>query len=91
MKISTGWLKQNIYKKKIKNTSQKILTSFFVSVVFIKKVIFIMLLMIISIKQIFRTIDLAPPCPSPSQSCAVCRGGVVVPLVSHKQWLWLWL
>jgi hypothetical protein len=39
MKISRGWLKQNIFKK-LKNASQKILTNFFVSEVFIKNVIF---------------------------------------------------
>jgi hypothetical protein len=46
MKISPGWLKQNIYLK-IKNASQKILTNFFVSEVFIENVILGMLLMII--------------------------------------------
>jgi hypothetical protein len=45
MKISHGWLKQNIFLK-IKNASQKIL-NFFVSEVFIKNAIFGMLLMII--------------------------------------------
>jgi hypothetical protein len=44
MKISPGWLKQNIFLK-IKN--KKILTNFFVSEVFINNVIFGMLLMII--------------------------------------------
>jgi hypothetical protein len=44
MKISTGWLKQNIFLKN-KNASQKILTNSFVSEVFIKNVIFSMLLM----------------------------------------------
>jgi hypothetical protein len=46
IKISPGWLKQNIFLK-IKNASQKMLTNFFVSEVFIKDVIFSMLLMII--------------------------------------------
>jgi hypothetical protein len=46
MKISPGWLKQNIYLK-IKNASQKNLTNFFVSEVFIENVILGMLLMII--------------------------------------------
>jgi hypothetical protein len=46
LKISPGWLKQNIFLK-IKNAAQKILTHFFVSEVFIKNVIFNMLLMII--------------------------------------------
>jgi hypothetical protein len=36
MKISPGWLKQNIFLT-IKNASQKILTNFFVSEVFINK------------------------------------------------------
>jgi hypothetical protein len=43
MKLSPGWLTQNIFKK-IKNASQKILTIFFVSEVFLKNVIFSMLL-----------------------------------------------
>jgi hypothetical protein len=46
MKINPGWLKQNIFSK-IKNASQKILTNFFASEVFIKNVIYSMLLMII--------------------------------------------
>jgi hypothetical protein len=46
MKISPGWLEQNIFLK-IKNASQNILTIFFVLEVFIKNVIFSMLLMII--------------------------------------------
>jgi hypothetical protein len=46
MKISPGWLKQYIFKK-IRNASQKILTNFFVSEVFIKNGLFSMLLMII--------------------------------------------
>jgi hypothetical protein len=46
MKVSPEWLKQNIFLK-IKNASQKILTNFFVSEVFIKNAIFTMLLMII--------------------------------------------
>jgi hypothetical protein len=46
MKIIPGWRKQNNLKQ-IKNASQKILTNFFVSEVFIKNVIFSMLLMII--------------------------------------------
>jgi hypothetical protein len=45
MKISPGWLNQNI-SLKIKNASQKILTNFFVSEYFIQNVIFSMLLMI---------------------------------------------
>jgi hypothetical protein len=45
MKISPEWLKQNIFLN-IKNVSQKILTNFFVSEVFIKNVVFSMLLMI---------------------------------------------
>jgi hypothetical protein len=45
MKISPGWLKQNKFFK-LKNASQKILTNFFVSEVFIKNVIFSMVLMI---------------------------------------------
>jgi hypothetical protein len=43
MKIRHGWLEAK-YFLKIKNASQKILTNFFVSEVFIKKVIFRMLL-----------------------------------------------
>jgi hypothetical protein len=46
MKISPGWLKQNIFLK-IKNALQKILTNFFVSEVFIRNAIFSMLLMIV--------------------------------------------
>jgi hypothetical protein len=46
MKINPGWLKQNIFKK-IKNASQKILTNFFVSEVFVKNANFSMLVMII--------------------------------------------
>jgi hypothetical protein len=45
MKISPGWLQQNIFLK-IKNALQKILTNFFVLEVFIKNVIFSMLLII---------------------------------------------
>jgi hypothetical protein len=77
------------YLLKIKNASQKILANFFVSEVFIKIVIFSMLLMNLSvthvfIKQIFRTVELAPPpSPSPSQGCA--GDGVVVAFFSHKQ------
>jgi hypothetical protein len=48
METSPGWLKKNIYLK-IKNASQKNLTNFFVSEVFIKNVIFSMLLMIIQV------------------------------------------
>jgi hypothetical protein len=45
MKISPGWPKQNIFLK-IKNASQKIfITNFLVSDVFIKNVIFSMLLL----------------------------------------------
>jgi hypothetical protein len=46
MKISIGWLNQNILLK-IRNASQKILTNFFVSEVFIKNANLSMLLMII--------------------------------------------
>jgi hypothetical protein len=46
MKISPGWFKQNIFLK-IKNASQKISKNFLVEEVFIKSVIFSMLLMII--------------------------------------------
>jgi hypothetical protein len=46
MKLSPGWLKQNIFEK-IKNALQKVLTNFFVSGVFIENVIFSILLMII--------------------------------------------
>jgi hypothetical protein len=46
LKIITGLLKQNIFLK-IKNASQKIFTNFFVSEVFIKNIIFSMLLMVI--------------------------------------------
>jgi hypothetical protein len=45
VKISPGWLKQNIFL--IENASQKILTGFFVLEVFIENVIFSMLLMVI--------------------------------------------
>jgi hypothetical protein len=45
MKISLGWLKQNIFKKS--KMPGKKLTNFFVTKVFIKHVIFSMLLMII--------------------------------------------
>jgi hypothetical protein len=48
METSPGWLKKNIYLK-IKNASQKNLTNFFVSEVFIQNVIFSMLLMIIQV------------------------------------------
>jgi hypothetical protein len=46
MKISPGRLRKNIFLK-IKNASQKIWTNLFASEVFIKNVIFNMLLMII--------------------------------------------
>jgi hypothetical protein len=46
IKIIPGWLKQNIFLK-IKNASQKVRTNFFVSEVFLKNVIFNMLLMIV--------------------------------------------
>jgi hypothetical protein len=46
MKISPEWVKQNIFCL-ITNASQNILTNFLVSEVFIKNVIFIMVLMII--------------------------------------------
>jgi hypothetical protein len=42
-----SWMIQAKYLLKIKNASQKILTNFFVSEVFIKNVIYSMLLMII--------------------------------------------
>jgi hypothetical protein len=44
-----SWMVEAKYFKKIKNGSQKILTNFFVSEVFIKNVIFSMLLMIIKV------------------------------------------
>jgi hypothetical protein len=95
MKIRPGWLKQNIFKNK--NATQKIVTNFFVSEVFIKNAIFSMLLANddlsvthVFIKQIFRAVELHPPSPSPSQGYA--GGGVlVVVFFSHKPWLWLWL
>jgi hypothetical protein len=94
MKISPGWLKQNIFLKS-KIASQKILTNFFVSEVFIKNVIFQyafddnLSVTYVFIKQIFRAVEVAPPFPLPPQGCA--WGGVVVALFSHKPWLWLWL
>jgi hypothetical protein len=93
MKISPGWLKQNIYKN-IKNASQKILTNFLVSEVFIKKCHFQYVfddnlsVTHVFIKKIFRAVEVAPPnFPLPPQGCA--GGGVVVALFNHKPWLWL--
>jgi hypothetical protein len=47
MKLSPGWHIKAKYFLKIKNALQKILTNFFLSEVFIKNVIFSMILMII--------------------------------------------
>jgi hypothetical protein len=95
MKISPGWLKQNIFLK-IKNASQKNLYTLFCLRGFHLKCHFQyafddnLSITHIFIKQIFRAVDIAPP-PLPPHGCA--GGGVVVALFtfSYKPWLWLWL
>jgi hypothetical protein len=62
MKISPGWIKQNVFKKQ--KCLAKNLINVFVSEVLIKNVIFSWLLMRsvthVFIKQIFRAVELAP-------------------------------
>jgi hypothetical protein len=71
MKIN--WMGEAKYFLKIKNASQKILTNFFVSGVFIKNVIF----------------SLHPPSPTPSQGCAGGGVVVALFSYKQWLWLWL--
>jgi hypothetical protein len=79
IKISPGWLKQNIFLK-IQNDSKKILTNFFCFRGVHYKCNFQyafddnLSVTHVFIKQIFRAVAPAPPFPLPPQGCAVCRG-----------------
>jgi hypothetical protein len=74
------WMSQAIYFFKIKNASQNILTSFFVSRVSKKNVIFSVLYddnvsaTHVFMKQIFRTAEKAPPSPSHPPPTVLCKG-----------------
>jgi hypothetical protein len=95
MKISSGVLKQNIFKNQ--KCLAKNLNKLFSFRGFHLKCRFeyafddnLSVTHVFS-KQIFRAVELAPPFPFPLTGLCIARGGVVVALFSHKQWLWLWL
>jgi succinate dehydrogenase/fumarate reductase cytochrome b subunit len=71
-----SWMAKAKYFFKIKNASQKFLTNFFVSEIFIKYVIFSAFddnlgVTHVFIKQIFRAVEVAPPFPLPHHHRAV--------------------